>query len=440
MKQLSRYILKEHLPPFLFAFLAITFLLIIEYVPKIVSHVIDKDLSPWIVLELVGLNIAWMMALSVPMAVLVATLMAFGRLSSDSEIIAIKASGINLARAILPVLGAGLVVTLGMIQFNDTVLPNLNKLARQLSSDISAMRPTLVFRSGVFISDIPGYTILIQKIDHATSRVDEVSISDTRNSSTPKIVIAEYGFLEMIDDDRIMQFTLYNGEIHSLDLAEPENYRKVDFEKHVINIEGVDSRLHRSDSEYRNDREMAIKQMMEIVDRARKGIAPYREKINSSLKSKINSLFSNEFSYHPGEKLPDSAALAVVVKEASIFNVTMERNKKQIVAKQKSMAKYNIEIYKKYSIPAASLAFVLVGAPLAAMSRRGGMGIAIAISILFFTIYWASLMGGEDLADRGLVPAFWAMWGANILIGSVGLYLIFIVSTERKVFGFFRKK
>lgn len=440
MKLLSRYILKEHLPPFLFAFLAITFLLVIEYVPKIVNHVIDKDLSPWIVLELVGLNIAWMMALSVPMAVLVATLMAFGRLSSDSEIIAIKASGINITRAILPVLGAGLVVTLGMIQFNDTVLPNLNKLSRQLSGDISAMRPTLVFRSGVFISDIPGYTILIQDINHSTSRVDDVSISDNRNRSMPKIVIAEYGFMKMIENDRIMQFTLFNGEIHSLDLAEPENYRKVDFERHTINIEGTGSKLHRSDSEYRNDREMAIKQMTEIVDRAREGIPPYRKRINSGLKNKISSLFGDEFSYHPGEQLSDSAALAVAVKEASIFNVTIDRNKRQIEAKQRSMAKYNIEIHKKYSIPAASLAFVLVGAPLAAMARRGGMGVAIAISILFFTIYWASLMGGEDLADRGLVPAFWAMWGANILIGSIGLYLIFIVSTERRVFGFFRRR
>ncbi|PWB68438.1 hypothetical protein C3F09_11615, partial [candidate division GN15 bacterium] len=83
MKILQRYILKEHIPPFFFAFFTITFLLIIDYVPKIIDHVIDKNLSIWVVLELIGLNLAWMLALSIPMSVLVATLMAFGRLTSD---------------------------------------------------------------------------------------------------------------------------------------------------------------------------------------------------------------------------------------------------------------------------------------------------------------------------------------------------------------------
>jgi lipopolysaccharide export system permease protein len=104
------------------------------------------------------------------------------------------------------------------------------------------------------------------------------------------------------------------------------------------------------------------------------------------------------------------------------------------------MNKYNIEIYKKYSIPVASLAFILIGAPLGVISKRGGMGMAIAISIFLFTVYWAFLIGGEDLADRNMVSPFWAMWGANILLGGIGLYLLFIVVTERRVFGFFRGK
>jgi len=103
------------------------------------------------------------------------------------------------------------------------------------------------------------------------------------------------------------------------------------------------------------------------------------------------------------------------------------------------MNKFNIEIYKKYSIPAASLAFILIGAPLGILARRGGMGVAIAISFLLFVVYWASLIGGEDIADRGLLSPFWAMWGANILLGIVGIYLIYIVVTERPLFAFFRR-
>jgi lipopolysaccharide export system permease protein len=157
MKIIARYVLKEHIAPFFFAFLTITFLLIIDFVPRIIDRVIDKDLEVLVVLELIALNLAWMLALSIPMSVLVATLMAFGRLSADFEITAIKASGINLLHVLVPLLLVGSIITFGMIQFNDKVLPDINKKARTLLGDIQAMRPTLIFESGVFITDIPGY-------------------------------------------------------------------------------------------------------------------------------------------------------------------------------------------------------------------------------------------------------------------------------------------
>ncbi|RKX21838.1 MAG: hypothetical protein DRP45_11890, partial [Candidatus Zixiibacteriota bacterium] len=117
MKTLTRYILWEHVAPFFFALFTITFLLIIDYVPKIIDQVIDKDLSFMIVIELIGLNLAWMLALAVPMAVLVATLMAFGRLGADFEITAIKASGVNLIHVMIPLLIAASLMTYGMVQF-----------------------------------------------------------------------------------------------------------------------------------------------------------------------------------------------------------------------------------------------------------------------------------------------------------------------------------
>ncbi|UCD93648.1 MAG: LptF/LptG family permease, partial [Candidatus Zixiibacteriota bacterium] len=143
MKILNRYILWEHVPPFLFSVLIITFLLILETIPKIVDMVVGKEISTLVVLELIFLNLAWMIALSVPMAVLVATLLTFGRMTSDFEIIAIKTSGINLLRILVPLLIAAGALTYGMIQFHDKILPELNQKARVLTGDIRAMRPTL---------------------------------------------------------------------------------------------------------------------------------------------------------------------------------------------------------------------------------------------------------------------------------------------------------
>ncbi|RKX28116.1 MAG: hypothetical protein DRP47_05150 [Candidatus Zixiibacteriota bacterium] len=439
MKKLTRYILIEHIAPFFLAFFAITFLLVIDFVPKVMDHVIDKDLSIWIALELVALNIAWMLALSVPMAVLVAVLMGFGRLTSDFEITAIKASGIHLMRVIMPLMVVGCFLMAGMIEFNDKILPELNKRSRILWGDIGAMRPTLVFRSGLFISDIPGYLVLIDKIDHTTSRVEGVRITNTRTATKPEIVVAEHGFLKMTNGGLNMQFTLYNGEIHKLDTEEPANYRRMNFEKHILNISDVASELKRSDQDYRNDREMDIEQMQANVARSKATIIPFKDRITDNLQRKFDYLFADSFTYNGDTSLTEAVAFDQIRQSAVNQYKVVQRSRQQIAAQKRLINKYTIEIYKKYSIPAASLAFILIGAPLAVISRRGGMGVAIAISIALFTMYWAFLIGGEDLADRGLVSPFWAMWSANLLLGGIGLYLIYKVVTEKPIFSFFRR-
>jgi len=439
MKTLQRYILKEHIPPFFFAFFTITFLLIIDYVPKVIDQVIDKNISIGVVLEVIGLNLAWMIALSVPMSVLVATLMAFGRLTSDFEVTAIKASGVNLLQILLPLLGVGLLIMVGMIEFNDKILPDLNKRARMLMGDITAMRPTLIFKSGIFVTDIPGYLVLIDKIDHATSRVEGVRINDTRIAQKPRLIVAEYGYLKMTDGGKNMQFTLYNGELHSMDLQNPDNYRKLNFENQVINISGTGSELVRTENDYRGDREMGIDQMQENIRLNAEGIPQLTQRIESSLRDRFTVLLSDTAT--PGNRVAatDSAAMAKVREDAMVLARTIQRNNEQIDAKSKVVDKFQVEIYKKYSIPAAALAFILIGAPLAILARKGGMGISVSISILLFIVYWAFLIGGEDLADRGIVSPFIAMWSANILIGAIGLYLLYVVVSERPVFAYFRR-
>ena len=439
MKILSRYIVKEHIAPFFFALGTITFLLLIDFVPKIIDLVIDKNISILVVLELIGLNLAWMLALSVPMSVLVATLMAFGRMSSDFEITAVKASGVNMIRLILPVLAAGAVIALGMIWFNDKILPDLNREARHLRGDISAMRPTLTFKSGVFISDIPGYLVMVDKIDHTTSRVDGVSITDTKMPDQPRIVVADSGYLKMTDNGRNMQFDLYTGEIHSLDLREPANYRKVDFENQVINVSDIGSELVRTESDYRTDREMGIDEMKEKVRMAVESVEPFKLRILEQLQSKMDFLLSDTSSLYGSDTLDFSTTLSMVKSDAQVLKRHVEKNRQQILSQRKLVNKYGIEIHKKYAIPMASLSFVLFGAPLAVLVRRGGMGAAIAVSMIMFVVYWAFLIGGEDLADRGLASPVIAMWSANVLIGLCGLYLLYLAISEKPMLSFLRR-
>lgn len=439
MKILNRYILREHVPPFFFSVFIITFLLVLEIIPRIIDMVIDKNISALVVLELIFLNLAWMIALSVPMAVLVATLLAFGRLTSDSEIVAIKASGINLIKVLIPLLIAAGFLTVGMIEFSDKILPRLNHKARVLAGDIRAMRPTLTFRPGVFITDITGYIILIDKIDHVTSKIQGIRITETKIPNQPRITVAESGLMKFIDNGQTMQLTLFNGEVHMLDTKDPANYRKLDFAEHVIYVGGVGSEFKRSESSFQTDREMNIAQMQKVVKNARNAIEPFYMKIERTVDNKLDFLFSDTLEYPLDSSITDSSALAFLQADMNGTYQKLRRDVNQIREQHKLINKYKIEIYKKYSIPAASFAFVLIGAPLAILSRRGGMGIAVSVSLLIFTVYWGFLIGGEDLSDRGYVSPFWAMWSANILTGLAGLYLLIKVITEKPLLSFFRK-
>jgi lipopolysaccharide export system permease protein len=439
MKILNRYILWEHIPPFFFSVFIITFLLILETIPKIVEMVIDKDISALIVLELIFLNLAWMIALSVPMAVLVATLLAFGRLSSDLEIVAIKSSGVNLLRVLIPLLIAAGILTAVMIEFSDKVLPRLNKKSRVLSGDIRAMRPTLTFRPGVFITDIGGYIMLIDDIDHTTSEVEGVRITETGNPDQLRITVAESGLMKFLDQGRTVQFTLHDGEIHMLDTKDPANYRKLNFKEHVINVGGVGSELKRTESSFKTDREMTIAEMQQVVEDAGKAMVPFSERIQRTVDNKLDFLFADTLLYPADSTITDSSALTFLQTDIKGTYMKLKRDVDQLGAQKRQINQYKIEIYKKYSIPAASFAFVLIGAPLGILSRRGGMGIAVSVSLVIFTIYWSFLIGGEDLSDRGYVSPFIAMWAANILTVIAGLYLLIKVITEKPLFAFFRK-
>ena len=263
MRILSRYILKEHLGPFLFAFFVVTFVLILDFVPNVIDMAIGKDLDLLTIIWVFILNLAWMLALSIPMATLVATLMAFGRMTSDLEILAIKSSGIHLIQLLRPVLIGSVILAAFLVWFNNEVLPDANHKARILMSDIRVMRPTLSIRSNVFLNDIPGYVILISDIDHKTSRIKDVTIFDRRDPQYPRMTLAEGGKLEYRENGTVLSFQLENGETHEPVEGEKNQWQWVTFEKQTVNIRDIDRSFQRTNSSYRGDREMSSEDMLE---------------------------------------------------------------------------------------------------------------------------------------------------------------------------------
>lgn len=437
--RLARYVLREHIGPFFFAFAIITFILIIDFIPNLVDMIVGKDLPFTVIFRVFIYQIGWMIALSVPMSVLVATLMAFGRLTSDFEMTAIKSSGIPVLRVIYPVVLASAVIAYGMVYFNNRVLPDLNHRARVLMQDIKRMRPTLQMRSGAFVTDIPGYIILIDSVDHKTSNLTGVKILETgKQDKPPRTIVAQSGHLTFTNNGRDLIFDLHDGEIHEFDPKDPDKYRRLVFANQRLVISDVSQDFKESKDEFRTDREKSAQQMLEDIMKWESGIVPYRSNIERLVDNRIDKYFSDSLPRSPDSLVPDYAALAGLARIAEADARSVSREREGIATQQKLINSYYVEVYKKYSIPVACLVFVLIGAPLGILARRGGMGISIGISLGLFVLYWAFLIGGEDLADRSIIPAFWAMWSANILIGAAGLYLIYVVSMEKPFWVIFK--
>ncbi|GAB4319951.1 MAG: LptF/LptG family permease [Candidatus Zixiibacteriota bacterium] len=442
VNRLDRYILREHNGPFWFAFVVTTLVLVVDFVPDVVSMVVSKGLAPLIIIQVFVLNLAWMLALSVPMAVLSGTLMAFGRLAGDFEILAAKAAGISVYRMIAPVLIAAAILGAGLVLFNNEVLPDANHKARLLMSDIRRKRPTLDLKPNVMEDRIPGYHLLIREVDRESSRLAGVTIFEHRRREAPRTVVANTGNMSYSADGTTLILELFDGEIHEADPNNVGEYRRTEFERQTFYLGGAGDQFSRTKSEYRTDREKSAAQMREDVAAWRESITPHLEAIDMACSLMVAALFlAPPDSMGPYENLPldnedfipaatDLSAVRRARDRAARIGTIIHREVQSIKSQERLIRQYEIEIQKKYSIPAACVVFVLLGCPLAVRTRRGGIGVAIGMSLGLFLIYWAFLIAGEDLADRGLVSPFVAMWSADITIGTVGLLLLWSVTNE----------
>src|SRR3990172_7253775 len=249
LRILPKYFIREHIGPFFFAFSVINSVFILNLLFKQLGKFLSKGIPFRVIFEFLFFNLAWMVALSVPMSVLTATIMAFGRLSAENEITAMRASGISLSKILMSVLALSGLLALGLIWFNNNVLPDFNHHAKLLALDIARKKPMLNLNSGVMYTDIPDMSILVQEIKEkdSVSYVRNVIIDDQSEANVIKTITAENGQLTMDLKTGILEITLFKGELHEINIREPESFKRLEFEKHVLKISMTETLMHRRD-------------------------------------------------------------------------------------------------------------------------------------------------------------------------------------------------
>jgi lipopolysaccharide export system permease protein len=228
---------------------------------------------------------------------------------------------------------------------------------------------------------------------------------------------------------------LSDGEIHEVNAVNFKEYRKIRFLKHRIamDAQGYEFQRSQESSVGRSDREMSAADMRVVVDSLGKEHSKSWTRITELVKEDIISIFnSSKRPPQPYQTTPDPITTAGFRLTSMRTTVSIEQARMEMFETQKR--EYEVEIYKKYAIPVACIVFVFVGAPLGIIARRGSFGVSASVSLGFFLFYWACLLQGEQLANRGFLAPWFGMWVANIVIGIIGIYLTYRIAKENLVF------
>jgi lipopolysaccharide export system permease protein len=424
MKKLQVYALKEFIPPFLLSICVFTFVMLLDKLLDLLDMIVTKGVPLRTVAEIFLLLLPSMIAVVIPMAVLSGVLMAFGRMSGDLEITAMKASGVGILTPMLPVLAFAAVLAGVLVSFNNRILPNANHMARNLILDVGMLRPTARIIPGMFVDDMENLRILVGSKDDITGELRDVVIQQQVPGGPERTITATSGRMEPASGGT-MQLVLRNGQMQ--ELALDSICRTLDFEVYTLDV-GSSDELTRHERENRGDREMSTEEMQTAVDSSEAALAFLTDSMRALGRGPLLSLESGAPIY-----TVDSSSASASSDPRTRFTLT--RNvlsrigaelrilRDRMESTRDTIGRFRVEIEKKISIPIACIIFVLLGVPLGISTRQGSAGIALALSLVFILVYYVFLIAGEQLADRGLIGPFVAMWAPNIVMGSLGIYL-----------------
>jgi lipopolysaccharide export system permease protein len=437
MKLIPLHLIRTFVPPFFFGLSITTFLLMIDVLERYINLFLEKGIRFGVATEVLFLSLGHTFALSIPMAVLVGTLMSIGHLAADNEITALKANGVSLYRVSLPLIMVGALIMAAMMAYNNYVLPESNHRLRNLLLDIHRLRPALEIKPNTFAEISDEYTIFVRHKDDKKGDLEDVILFQREQSGdpSPDVIVAKRGHLETIAPGRI-QLDLFNGEYHSMpDPRDPLTYNRTEFQRQQfifdLGAEGGPSRI----SDTRGEREMNVTMLERSVREEESEMDAGFGDAREILGKVVLPAYAEATDQPPAVANTRSALdeYRAVLSRLERTVRSLDLNHTMIESHRLKANKYLVELHKKFSIPVACVIFTLLGVPLAVVTARGGKGVSMGMSLATFLVYYLFLTGGEKLSDRGFIAPWLAMWAANIVLGVAGIVLLYQSVQETKI-------
>ena len=292
VRTISRYLLRQHVAPLGFALATLTSLMLLNQIAKQFGSLVGKGL-PWsVILEVFVLSIPFIVAVTLPMAVLVAVLHVFTHLAGDNEITAMQASGVSVGRVITPVLGGAAVVALLSFLWNDQVLPRSNHRLRTLQVDIQRKKPSFTLKEQVINEVVPGQFFLrAARIDPNSNKLKDVTIYDLGDAERRRIIGADSGRMAYTPGGRDLYLTLEDGDIQAVNRTDPTELDRTFFRVNRMRVAGIGNTLERTEHDtYKSDREMSICEMRGVVAQARREAERARQDTRAAVQNDLRRL------------------------------------------------------------------------------------------------------------------------------------------------------
>ena len=459
MKTIHKLVLKAYLGPMLMTFFIVIFVLMMNFVWRYIDELVGKGLDAMVIIELICYATVNMITMGLPLAMLLAAIMTMGNLGENYELLAMKSAGMSLPQIMKPlIIVVGIISVGGFFIINDLV-PYANRKMFSIIYDIRQQKQTIEFQDGLFFNGIENMSIRVEKQDPKTSLLRGVLIYDNRNvSGNMTTTIADSGYIRLSDDKKFLMVTLFNGETYE-QTRNSKWFTQSTLRHHVferqdgtIPMEGFD--FQRSDenafggsSQTRDIKELqlAIDSLDLMVNEATASSydpllkQQIFQKDNTILASIKDSLYIDRSDKHKSLSLDSIPGLETRTKNQiwrSARNAA--KSSRNMFAFDESTAKEALnqlyrsknEWHRKLAFPVSIMIFFLIGAPLGAIIRKGGLGMPIVISVGFFVIYYIISISGEKWAREGDWSSLMGMWISSIILTPIAIYLTYKATND----------
>ncbi len=463
MKRLHSFILKSFLGPLTFTFFICMFVLLMQFLWRYIDEFVGKGLEWTVIAEFLFYVSATLVPMALPLAILLASIMTFGTMGENYELIAMKAAGISLQRIMKPLTILIILISLGAFYFSNNIMPIASLKTTNLLYDIKKQNPELILKEGIFTNDLPKFSVKVGNIDKDNGMMYDLLIYDHReNRGNTNVTVADSGTMVTSADKLTMNLTLYSGNIYkdikTKDRKKNKNHpsQRIKYKTFKQNISLPGSDLKRgSEDRFKNSyRMLNLGQLTGQEDSLTSKLEKEKELFSKNLLTR--HYFQKEARKLAEDTLQSHLLTAQTLNADSLFNSmpsskklisissalnkgrkareSISRKNNEMEGQIKWIRKFTNEWHRKFTLPFACFIFFFIGAPLGAIIRKGGLGMPVIISVLFFIAYYIISMTSERFSKELVLTPFWGMWLSSLIILPLGIILTYKATTDSSVF------